>query len=180
MQLHLLQVIFLIGPSYALDWSKETATVVSSGSDSNRLPELAIDGRISSSIALCSAITGAGKAWLRVDAQTVRYIREVRILFPNGDGLGTVILVGRSLQNNGSLGNEECGTISNNAAASHWKNITCSHPVLGQIIYIEGITNSMEVCEIQVFYGNVMPSYYSKSSRVPFINCLLLLLKVIF
>ena len=178
MQLHLFEVIFLIGPPYALDWSKETATVVSSGSDSSRLPELAIDGRISSNKALCSAITGAGKAWLRVDAQTVRYIREVRILFPNGDGLGTVILVGRSLQNNGSLGNEECGTISNDATASHWKNITCSQPVLGQIIYIEGTTNSMEVCEIQVFYGNVMPSYYS--SRVPFINFLLLLLKVIF
>ena len=168
----------LIGPPYALDWSKETATVVSSGSDSCRLPEFAIDGKTSSNKIMCSSITGAGKAWLRVDAQTVRYIREVRILFPNGDGSGTAILVGRSLANNGSLGNEECGTISKYATASRWKNITCSQPVLGQIIYIEGTTNSMEICEIQVFYGVVMPPYYS--SRVPFINFLLLLLKVIF
>ena len=141
-----------------MDWSKETATVVSSGLDSSGLPELAIDGNTSSNKSLCSSITGTGKAWLRVDVQTVRYIREVRILFPNGNGSGSVIYVGRSLQNNGSLGNQECGTISNDATVSHWKNITCSQPVLGQIIYIEGTTNSMEICEIQVFYGNVMPS----------------------
>ena len=83
----------LIGPPYALDWSRETATVVSSGSDSSRLPELAIDGNTSSNKTLCSSITGAGKAWLQVDVQTVRYIREVRILFPNGDGSGTVSML---------------------------------------------------------------------------------------
>ena len=141
----------MIGPPHPLDWSKERATFASSGLNSSQPPALAIDG-ISTS---CSSVAGARKTWLRVDIQTVRYTREVRLLFLESSGAGAIIFVGRSLQNDGALGNEKCGTVSNNVTASHWRNVTCYQPILGQFIYVERSNNSMKICEIQVFYGNL-------------------------
>ena len=139
----------LIGPPSALTLSEENATAVSSRPVSSRPPSLAIDGTSSS----CSSVSGTSKAWLRVDIQPVRFIREVRLLFHEGSGVGATILVGRSLQKNGALNNEKCGGISNSTVSSYWKNVTCSQPILGQFIYIESPSNSMQICEIEVFYG---------------------------
>ena len=145
----------LIGPGYAVNFFEENAIVVSSGSVSGRSPALVIDG-ISSS---CSSLTGASKTWLRVDIQIVRYIREVRILFVEGTGAGAIIRVGRSLRSNGALDNDLCGTVSTTVTPPRWRNITCNWPVLGQFIYIESPINSTKICEIQVFYGDVILSY---------------------
>ena len=139
----------LVGPHSALNLSEENATAVSSGSVSSRPPSLAIDGTSSS----CSSVSGTSKAWLRVDIQPVRFIREVRLLFRGGSGVSATIRVGRSLQKNGALNNEKCSGISNSTVSSYWKNDTCSQPILGQFIYIESPNNSMQICEIEVFYG---------------------------
>ena len=142
----------MLGPPHELNLFKGRASVVSSGLNSSRPSALAIDG-VSSS---CSSLIGTGKTWLRVDIQSLRLIREVHILFLEDTGAGVVILVGRSLRNNGYSDNVVCGTVSNNVT-SLWNNVTCSKPVFGQFIYIESPNNSMTICEIQVFYGNVMP-----------------------
>ena len=144
----------MIGPPHALNLVKERAIVASSGSDSIQSPSLAIDGKSTP----CALFTGAGKTWLRVDIQTVRYIREVRLLFKNGAADAT-IFVGRGLKNNGASDNEKCGTFSNDVTSSHWKNVSCMEPNLGQFIYIESPSQSMRICEIQVFYGNAVLLY---------------------
>ena len=79
-----------------------------------------------------------------------------RFLFFEDSGTGAIIRVGQSLRNNGALDNENCGTVSTDVSASYWKNVTCSQPILGQFIYIESTANSMKICELQVFYGNVI------------------------
>ena len=145
-----------IGSPSALILSEGKGTVVSSGSvSSQQSPSLAIDGTSSS----CSSVTGTGKAWLLVDIQAVRFIREVSLLFLEGSGAGATILVGRSLRNKGVSNYEKCGNVSNSASSSIWKNVTCSQAVLGQFIYIESRINSMQLCEIEVFHGNGKPSY---------------------
>ena len=140
----------MIGPLYALNLSEESTSVVSSGSVSRQYLALALDGMSST----CSSPTGTPKAWLRVGIQPVRFVRKVRLFLEGGEG-DAVIHVGRSLRKNGALDNEKCGMVSR-VDSPQWKNITCSQPVLGQFIYIESNNNVLKICEIQVFYGNVI------------------------
>ena len=140
-----------------LDLSEVRATAAASGFDSSRPPMLTVDGILSSSEESCSSLTGASITWLRVDIQTVRYIREVRFLFYNRSATNSTIYIGRSLFKEGSRANTLCGTVtfSSDVIGSQWKNVTCTLPILGQIIYIQRSSNSMRICEIEVFYGMV-------------------------
>ena len=120
----------------------------------------------------CSSPTGSPKAWLRVGIQPVRFVRKVRLFLEGGEGDAAVIHVGRSLRKNGALDNEECGMVSR-VDSPQWKNITCSQPVLGQFIYIESKNNVLKICEIQVFYGNVISPhcYQACFITVCFVTC---------
>ena len=134
--------------------SDARATVVSSGSDSNRPPVLVIDGNSTS----CSSFTGATRTWLRVDIQTIRYITEVQLLFNERSGVGVKVYVGRGLRVNGLHDNTRCRPVSNASNGLQSMNFTCRLPALGQFIYIEKEANEMQLCEIKVFYGDVCAS----------------------
>ena len=109
---------------------------------------------------------------MRVDILPVRLIIKVCLLVEGGEA-DIVILVGRSLRKIGALNNENCGMFSTEVASPQWKNITCSQPALGQFIYIEieRKNNLLTICEIQVFYGNVIPSSYKPSLITLFVAC---------
>ena len=129
------------------------ATVVSSGSDSRQPAVLVLDG-ISTS---CSSFTGVAKTWLRVDIQTILYIRQVRLLFGGNSysGAGVDVYVGRGLRNNGLHENLRCHSVLSVVTRFQWMKYTCQQPAIGQYIYIEKWRSSMELCEIAAFYGNV-------------------------
>ena len=143
-------LMIIIGPSLPLNLTEDGATIVSSGNSSNRPLVNAIDGKPSS----CSSLTSGGgsKTWLQVYIQTVRYIKNIRLLF-NGTTSDGEIMIGRSLLNNGSSSNTQSRPLSSNGKGVHWKNVKCYRPILGQVIYIVSMATSMEICEIEVFYG---------------------------
>ena len=147
---HLSNCCVFTGPVTPLDFSELSTTVTSSGMKSDQPAKLAIDRTVSS----CSSLYGIGKTWLRVDVRTVRYIRMVRLLFPEDSEIRTTIFIGRSLHSNGSNGNIQCDK-GRRASMKSWVIFTCGPPILGQYIYIERQTSSMNVCEIQVFYGKI-------------------------
>jgi hypothetical protein len=140
-----------------LNMSVQTASLASSGSTRTESLALAIDGIISPS--KCTSLSGESNAWLRVEIGSVRYIGMIRILFAKGNRENTSVSVGRSLKSNGSVGNEKCGTVIKGSTAYGWKDITCSKSVFGQFIYIESSSRELQICEIQVFYGNIMDIY---------------------
>jgi hypothetical protein len=154
------------GPPSPLNLSEVRATVVASGFETTRPPTLAIDGLLLPSEEWCSSLTGTGLAtWLRVDIQTVRYITEVRFLFYNENATTivntTIVNIGRSLFKEGSRDNTLCGTltVTRDFNGSQWKNVTCTLPILGQIVYIERWSDLMGICEIEVFYDNILNIY---------------------
>ena len=155
------RLLLLLGTVYPLNLTEARATVTSSGFDPTRPPALTIDGIASSSEASCSSLKGVTihrefKTWLRVDIHTVLLIREVQVLFYGSSGAVVSIFIGRGLRENGAYDNTKCGTVSNDVTGSQWETFTCPEPVLGQFIYIDKKkSNSMRVCEIKVFYGNV-------------------------
>ena len=135
----------------ALSLAKEGATAKSSGFVLSSPPELAIDGRNYS----CSSLTGAGKTWLRVDIQTVCYIREVQLLLSDKE-LDITVMSGRSLRGNGAQANTACSKrVVSNGKLLHWETFICEQPILGQFIYIESQANSLRICEVEAFYGKV-------------------------
>ena len=134
--------------------AREGATAVSSGFVLSFPPELAIDGRNS-----CSSLTGADKTWLRVDIQTVCYIREVRLLLSD-EGLDVTVMSGRSLRGNGAKDNTACNIrVVSNGKLLHWETFICEQRILGQFIYIESWANSLRICEVEVFCGKVTDLY---------------------
>ena len=146
-------LIIFIAPSSPLNLTKEGATTVSSGYSSSHPLMNAIDDKPSS----CSSLTsGKGsKTWLQVYVQTLWYIKEVRLLF-NGNTSNAKLLIGRSLATNGLLGNTKSRPLSNSGSGLHWENVTCYQPILGQVIYIESMSTSMQICHIEVLYGQMI------------------------
>lgn len=146
------------GLLFPLQMSEGRAAVSASGYNSARPPTLAIDGIPSIGEKSCSMITGKGTTWLRVDVQTVRFIGKVGILLYESKGKNPTIVVGRGLRHNGAIGNTNCGIVSSVISESGRK-ITCSTQALGQFIYIESKCSSMRICEIEVFYENILNIY---------------------
>ena len=127
--------------------------MVSSKSDASRLSLLAIDGNPSS----CSLLTKSDPVtWMRVDIQSVRYIRDVLLQFHGSEtAADKTVFVGRSLRGNGSMNNTQYSRVFLSRNGAVWNNFTSPQPVLGQFIYIQTSKSSMQVCEIKVFYGKV-------------------------
>ena len=145
--------MIIIGPPSPLNLTEEGATIASSGYDSSHPLLNAIDDKPLS----CSSLSsGRGsKTWLQVYIQTMRYIKEVRLSL-NSSTSNAKIVIGRSLVNNGSSGNAQCRPLSNIGSKLHWENITCYFPILGQVIYIESTATFMQICEIEVFSGQMI------------------------
>ena len=143
--------------------------MVSSGFDYNRPPIFAIDGLLSS----CTSVIGEGTRWLRVALQTTQYIREVTVLFYQGKGKDVVVFIGRGLRQNGRLGNTPCHAVSSGVNGSEWVRFTCHLPVLGQFIYIEKQTSSIQICEIKLSYGNRLLTF--NFHKVSYFKCFCLL-----
>jgi hypothetical protein len=146
-----------------------SSRVVASGYDSgsgfdSQHPTLAVDGLLSPRENLCSSLTGTSKTWLRIDIQTVRYIKEIRFLLYSAFGTTTTtVYIGRSMVNEGSRDNTLCGSVpfsrNDNECLYLWTNVTCILPILGQIIYTESLNDSLIICKIEVFYDNVLNIY---------------------
>jgi protein tyrosine phosphatase len=144
------------GSDSPLNFTQERATVVSSGRrNSDPPPYLAIDGNRES----CSLLSGRVKTWLRIDVRTVRYIKKLRVFFDKATETRTTIFIGRSLQSNGSKGNELCGKFGK--IKKRKKLLTCEQPILGQFIYIESNSRSVNICEIEVYYDTFLNIYSS-------------------
>jgi hypothetical protein len=144
------------GSPAPLTMSNTKATVESSGFDSNQPAMLAIDDHFSS----CSLLTGVAKTWLRVDIQTILYIKQVRLLFNNeSSGMGVKVYVGKSLRDNGLQGNTRYHPVSNATSGFQRMSFICEPPALGQFIYIEKNAVEMQLCETEVFYDNILNMY---------------------
>jgi protein tyrosine phosphatase len=150
----LLLVMIIVGPTVPLNLTEVGAIIESSEYDSNHPSVNAIDNTVSS----CSLFTSSSKTWMRVSIPTLRYIKEVRILF-NSSTSGERVFIGRSQASNGLNGNTNCRPLSKNGEGYHWENRTCYQPILGQIIYIEMMSTSMQICHIEVFYDEVLNIY---------------------
>jgi hypothetical protein len=146
------------GRYHVLNLSEETASLVSSiRNDSNKLAALTVDQIVSSSE--CTLVNGVEKAWLRMEIRRVIYIGEIRIRFGERIRGSTNLFAGRSLKNNGSLGNTKCGTSTKNSLVSYWMNVTCNESVLAQFIYIESSSAILQICHIQVLYIDILNIY---------------------
>jgi hypothetical protein len=143
------------GPSSKLRFSDGISSVASSGIASGLSSAVAIDGKSSTCLALVAS--GGSKPWLRVDIEPVRLIKGVHLLVSGNRGTKAVVFVGRSMKDNGASNNNLCGTLSI-SDASQWQNLTCSNPIFGQLIYIEG-NISFQFCEIEVYCSNFLNIY---------------------
>jgi hypothetical protein len=146
------------GLLHPLSLSEKGTTVVSSGYYPHQPPTFAIDGLLSS----CTSVVGEGTTWLRVDIKTTWYIREVRLLFGQDSGKDVLVFVGRGLRRNGRSSNTQCHAAAFsvvNGSNHNWVSFTCDLPVLGQFIYIQKKTSSMQICEINFSYDKFLNIY---------------------
>lgn len=149
-----------LGPDSPLDFS--TATVAVSSEATDRGGHLAIDGDPVGLADRCSSTIAESSPWLRIDLSKPYYVREIRVFFYGSGGDGASVYGGRNLRrvnmpDGSQIVNQRCGiaavAVSN---GSFWHNATCDWPLFTQHIYVARNSSSdvtLEVCEVQVFYG---------------------------